>query len=208
MSRSRIPSSASNADTIMRLQTAAASDRAAGLNQTHSARVLVVCYSRKGENYAPGGTEVLEIGHTAKMAQLISALTGGDLYEIQTEKNYPANYRETTRIAEDELRRDEKPMLAGTLPDLSKYDLIFLGHPIWWGKLPPAVNSFLSAANLSGKEVAHFCTHAGSGFGTSDRELRTRAPNAQFLESLSVVGTEVDRAKVQIENWVRRVLNR
>ncbi|OLA92185.1 MAG: hypothetical protein BHW60_08655 [Sutterella sp. 54_7] len=77
MPRSRIPSSASNADTIMRLQTAAASDRAAGLNQTHSARVLVVCYSRKGENYAPGGTEVLEIGHTAKMAQLISALTGG-----------------------------------------------------------------------------------------------------------------------------------
>ena len=99
-------------------------------------------------------------------------------------------------------------MLAGTLPDLSKYDLIFLGHPIWWGKLPPAVNSFLSAANLSGKEVAHFCTHAGSGFGTSDRELRTRAPNAQFLESLSVVGTEADHAKVQIENWVRRVLNR
>ena len=168
MHRSRIPSSASNADTIMGLQTAAASERAAGLNQTHSIRVLVVCYSRKGENYAPGGTEVLEIGHTAKMAQLISALTGGDLYEIQTEKNYPANYRETTRIAEDELRRDEKPMLAGTLPDLSKYELIFLGHPIWWGKLPPAVNSFLSAANLSGKEVAHFCTHAGSGFGTSD----------------------------------------
>lgn len=156
----------------------------------------------------PGGTEVLEIGHTAKMAQLISALTGGDLYEIQTEKNYPANYRETTRVAEDELRCDAKPMLAGTLPDLSKYDLIFLGHPIWWGKLPPVVNSFLSAANLSGKEVAHFCTHAGSGFGTSDRELRTRAPNAQFLESLSVVGTEVDHAKVQIENWVRRVLNR
>ena len=82
-------------------------------------------------------------------------------------------------------------MLAGTLPDLSKYDLIFLGHPIWWGK-----------------EVAHFCTHAGSGFGTSDRELRAQAPNAQFLESLSVVGTEVDHAKVQIENWVRRVLNR
>lgn len=81
----------------------------------------------------PGGTEVLEIGHTAKMAQLISALTGGDLYEIQTEKNYPANYRETTRVAEDELRCDAKPMLAGTLPDLSKYDLIFLGHPIWWG---------------------------------------------------------------------------
>ena len=63
-------------------------------------------------------------------------------------------------------------------------------------------------ANLSGKEVAHFCTHAGSGFGTSDRELRAQAPNAQFLESLSVVGTEVDHAKVQIENWVRRLLNR
>ena len=74
--------------------------------------------------------------------------------------------------------------------------------------MPPAGNSFLSAANLSGKLAAHFCTHAGSGLGTSDRELRAQAPNAQFLESLSVVGTEVDHAKVQIENWVRRVLNR
>ena len=71
--------------------------------------------------------------------------------------------------------------------------------------MPPAGNSFLSAANLSGKLAAHFCTHAGSGLGTSDRELRAQAP---FLESLSVVGTEVDHAKVQIENWVRRVLNR
>ena len=74
--------------------------------------------------------------------------------------------------------------------------------------MPPAVNSFLSAANRSGKLVAHFCTHAGSSLGTSDRELRAQAPNAQFLESRSVVGTEVDRAKVQIENWVRSVLNR
>ncbi|WP_279000831.1 hypothetical protein [Sutterella wadsworthensis] len=86
MPRSRIPSSASNADTIMGLQTAAASDRAAGLNQTHSARVLVVCYSRKGENYAPGGTEVLEIGHTAKMAQLISALTGAICTKFKRKK--------------------------------------------------------------------------------------------------------------------------
>lgn len=74
--------------------------------------------------------------------------------------------------------------------------------------MPPAGNSFLIPANLSGKLAAHFCAHTGSGFGTSDQELRTQAPNAQFLESLSVVGTEVDRAKVQIENWVRRVLNR
>ena len=86
MQRSRIPSSASNADTIMGLQTAAASERAAGLNQTHSTRVLVVCYSRKGENYVPGGTEVLEIGHTAKMAQLISALTGAICTKFKRKK--------------------------------------------------------------------------------------------------------------------------
>lgn len=68
--------------------------------------------------------------------------------------------------------------------------------------MPPAGNSFLSAANRSGKLAAHFCTHAGSGLETSDRELRAQAPNAQFLESLSVVGTGVDLAKAQIENLV------
>ena len=74
--------------------------------------------------------------------------------------------------------------------------------------MPPAVNSFLSAANRSGKLAAHFCTHAVSSLGTSDRELCAQAPNAQFLESLSVVGTGIDLEKAQIENWVRRLLNR
>ena len=114
------------------------------------------------------------------MAQLISALTGAICTKFKRKK-YPANYRETTRVAEDELRCDAKPMLAGTLPDLSKYDLIFLGHPIWWGKLPPAVNSFLSAANLSGKEVAHFCTHAGSGLERVTENCAPRLPTLSFL---------------------------
>lgn len=130
-------------------------------------RILIVYYSRKGENYAPGGVQNLAIGHTARMAQYIA----GDLYEIQTVNAYPSNYRETTRVAESEISRGVKPELLGAMPDISKYDIIFLGHPIWWSQLPPAVSSFLDKVDLSGKKVAQFCTHAGSGFGSSIQQL-------------------------------------
>ncbi len=173
---------------------------------TSSSRILIVYYSRKGENYAPGGVQNLAIGHTARMAQYIADVSHGDLYEIQTVKAYPSNYRETTRVAESELSLGVKPELWGSMPDISNYDIIFLGHPIWWSQLPPAVSSFLDKVNLSGKKVAQFCTHAGSGFGSSLQQLKTAHPNATFLETLAITGTTVSESRPRIESWVKKTL--
>ncbi len=171
-----------------------------------SSRILIVYYSRKGENYAPGGVQNLAIGHTARMAQYIADVSHGDLYEIQTVNAYPSNYRETTRVAESEISRGVKPELLGAMPDISKYDIIFLGHPIWWSQVPPAVSSFLDKVDLSGKKVVQFCTHAGSGFGSSIQQLKAAHPKATFLETLAITGTEVSNSRARIEAWATKVL--
>ena len=158
-------------------------------------RVLVIFYSRAGENYAPGGTEVLEVGHTAQMARFIAGAAGADVYEIRTVDPYPQGYRETTELVQEQFNKNIRPKLAGSMPDLSKYDVVFFGHPIWWGRLPPPVRTFLDAADFSGLKVAHFCTHGGSRFGASDRELREFEPKAEYLEGMELYGTE-DRKSV------------
>lgn len=170
-------------------------------------RILIAYYSRRGENYWSDGTKNLPVGNTERLARKIQAFVGGDLYEIDTVKPYPANYRETTRVAEDEISAGARPELKYDLPDLSKYDVIFLGHPIWWGQLPPAVQTFLdgTASAVLGKTVVQFCTHAGSGFAQTPAQLKTAWPDARFTDRYSVYGTDVDDSDADVRRWLEKI---
>lgn len=170
-------------------------------------RILIAFYSRRGENYWSGGTKNLAVGNTERLAQKIQALVGGDLYEIDTVKPYPANYRETTRVAETEISAGARPELKYDLPDLTQYDVVFLGHPIWWGQLPPAVQTFLdgTAAAAASKTVAQFCTHAGSGFAQTPSQVKTAWPGARFADRYSVYGTDVDDSDADVRRWLEKI---
>lgn len=170
-------------------------------------RILIAFYSRRGENYWAGGTKNLPVGNTERLARKIQALTGGGLYEIDTVKTYPANYRETTRVAEQELTDNVRPALKNALPDFSQYDVVFLGRPIWWGRLPPAVNTFLEGAAdaIGNKTVVQFCTHAGSGFAQTPAEVRAFLPKANFADRYSVYGTDVDDADADVRRWIEKI---
>ena len=70
------------------------------------------------------------------MARVIQRTIGGDLYEIETVKPYPADYRETTKVARAELAKEARSAIKNPLPDFSAYCAVLIGHPIWWGKMP------------------------------------------------------------------------
>lgn len=169
-------------------------------------RILIAYYSRRGENYWPGGTRNLSIGNTERLANKIQAITGGDLYEIDTVKTYPTGYREATRVAEEELTRGDRPALKSALPDFSAYDIVFIGHPVWWGRLPPALNTFLDSAAiaLNGKTIFQFCTHEGSGFAQTTAELKVALPQTTFGTPFSVYGHEVDDASADVRRWLQK----
>ncbi len=169
-------------------------------------RVLVVYYSRAGENYsASSGTAELAVGHTARIAKRIAEVTKADIFEIQTAEPYPKGYRDTTSLVQKEQASGVKRAIKMPLPDLSKYDTVFIGHPIWWGQLPPPVVTYLSQSELSGKTVAHFCTHAGSGFGRTDSELKKMFPKAKFTEGFAVYGEEAAGSLGKAEAWVKKI---
>ena len=136
-------------------------------------------------------------GTTRKVAQTIQVKTGGDLFEIKTEKPYPTEYHPTTDIAKKEKADNVRPKLAGPLPDMKKYDVILLGYPIWWYIEPMAVKTFVEAQDLSGKIILPFATSGGSGIEGSVADLRKTLPNARVKDGL------LANSSGYIEPWLK-----
>lgn len=180
---------------------ASADETAQGTAQ--AGKILVAYYSRADENYADGGMEWLEVGHTKVMAGYIVEALGADEYEIVPTNAYPEGYDACCDQAKREQADDARPAIANPLPDVSGYDVVFVGCPIWWGDEPMIVRTFLDGVDLSGKTVVPFTTHGGSGLGSVPANLQAAEPNARFLDGHAVAGTAVDGAHDEIVSWAK-----
>ena len=109
-------------------------------------------------------------GSTQYVAQVIQERTGADIFRIERQVDYPTDHDALTEQAKSEREQGVHPAIKDTIGDLSRYDTIFLGYPIWWYDAPMPVYSFLDEYDLSGKNVYVFVTHGGSGLtGTVER---------------------------------------
>ncbi len=136
------------------------------------------------------GTKVLVVyysltGNTKSIAEMMQKKTGADVFEIETVKNYPADYAGTVKEAKRELETGELPALKKSPPDMSSYDLILVGNPVWWYTVSTPVMSFLKQADFAGKKVSAFCTHEG-GVGKFSLHFKEQAKNALVLEGLDL----------------------
>ena len=152
---------------------------------TAGKRALVVYFSRADENYVVGNVEK---GNTRILAEMIAEATGADTFEIKPAKPYPKEYTPATEVAKQEKNDNARPEIVGTMPDVSGYDVVFVGYPIWWGDLPMPCYTFFDKVKLEGKTIAPFCTHEGSGQGRTVSEIAASAPNAELLEGIAIQG--------------------
>lgn len=166
-------------------------------------KTLIAYFSRKGNNYVGGKIVNLPVGNTEIAAKKIAQLTGGDLFEIKTIRAYAEDYTACTEEAKQELQEKARPKLAPDIPDLSGYDVVYLGFPNWWGTAPMGVFTFLESADFSNKTIKPFCTHEGSGMGHSEADIKKVCPAATVESGLAIRGGSVSRADKEIENWVR-----
>ena len=168
-------------------------------------RALVVYFSRADENYNVG---YIEKGNTKILAEMIAEATGADIFEIKPAKPYPKEYTPATETAKKEKNEKARPEIVGTMPDVSKYGVIFLGYPIWWGDLPMPCYTFFDKVKLEGKTVAPFCTHEGSGLSGTDRYIADTT-KAKVTEALEMKGTTAqknqDEAKKEVLAWLKKI---
>ena len=167
------------------------------------ANILVAFFSRSGENYNVG---TVEKGNTHIVAEIIAQRTGGDLFHIQTVTPYPESYEECTEAAAEERRLNARPELNAQVEEMTRYDVIFLGYPIWWGDMPMAVYSFLESYDFSGKTIVPFCTHEGSGLADTVSSIADACPGATVAQGLAIRGqaaqNERDAATRSAESWL------
>ena len=165
-------------------------------------KTLIAYFSHTGENYFGGSIKNISKGNTEVVAEFVQKASGGDLFQIQTVKDYPVNYKECTEVAAAEGRAGERPALKGSLPSIADYDTIILGYPCWWGTMPQAVFTFLESGDFSGKKILPFCTHEGSGMGRSESDIKKLCPKAIVAKGLAVSGSSCHRAEASVRKWL------
>ena len=167
-------------------------------------RNLIIYYSRKGQNYVNGSIRELSKGNTEIVAEFIQKAVGGDLFEIETVKEYSKDYMTCTEEAQEELRTKARPELKTYLNDISEYDNIFVCGPCWWGTFPMAVLTQLERLDFTGKKVFAVMTHEGSGLGGSERTLKAGCKGATVGRGLAVHGADAARSEAAVAAWAKK----
>ena len=169
-------------------------------------KILIAFFSRADENYNVG---TVSVGNTEIMARYIKEYLGdrADGFKIDPVVSYPANYKECTEVATREKNSNARPEFKNAEAlDLSKYDTILLGYPIWWGDVPMIINTFLEKYNFSGKTIIPFNTHEGSGdagtYATIKNKMSSSNVNTNGLSIRGATARE-ESSRSTVVNWLK-----
>jgi len=166
-------------------------------------KAIIIYFSRAGQNYSGGSIVNLEHGNTTVVANYIRDLTGADLFQVESVNAYPDDYYECTDVAKNELNTNARPDVVRLPGDLSEYDTVFIGGPVWWGTYPMPMFTVLDKIDLSGKTVMPFCTHEGSGLADCVNDIKRVCQGANTKNGLAIQGSSVKSAKTIVEKWIQ-----
>lgn len=169
-------------------------------------KTLVVFFSHTGENYGVGN---ITEGNTHIIAKIIGEITGGTLFEIAPEKDYPHNsYDKVVEIAKQEKAQKVRPAIKSDI-NIEDYDVIFIGYPNWWGDMPMPVYTFLENHKWDGKIVVPFCTHEGSGLSNTENYIAETCRGASIAKGLAVRGeiaqNDREKARKSVTAWHSKI---
>ena len=168
--------------------------------QNNMNKSIVIFFSHAGDNYSVGN---IEVGNTKIVADYITEIKGADQFEVVTHKYDGMAYMPLIELAKEEANKGELPPYEGTAPDLSQYDTVFIGGPVWWGTYPQVMFTLFKDINLDGKTVIPFTTHEGSGLASCASDVKKAFPKAKVTGEFSIYGHEVRTGKAKVEKWLK-----
>lgn len=186
------------------------------LQETES-RNLIVYFSRWGNTEFPDDVDAdsyasivisgdNEYGITEYIARFIQENAGGDIHLIQTAEPYPVDFEVLREQNVEEMDTGFLPELKESSLDLSAYDTVFIGYPIWAMDAPQAIFSFLAENDLTGKRIVPFCTHHGYGAGSSYQHIAETVPGAsEVFEGFAIDGDKLENAENEVIEWLRTI---
>ena len=141
-------------------------------------------------------------GVTAKVAAELAKVEGADLFEIRPEALYTAADLDwTNKQSRSTLEMSDpacRPAIAGKVADMSAYDVVFVGFPIWWGREPSVVDTFLDGYDFAGKRLVPFCTSGGSGLGDTAARIQGIVGDGATVDPGKRLGGQVSEADLKV----------
>lgn len=142
-------------------------------------------------------------GVTKSEAERISKIVNGDLFEIEPKEKYTKEdldwRNKQSRSSVEMQNKSFRPEIKENNLDISNYDTILIGFPIWWGVAPTVVNTFIESKDFTGKNLIPFCTSGGSGMLYCENDLKKTYPNYNWKQGKRILGNETDE---EIINWI------
>ena len=143
-------------------------------------------------------------GTTKSVAKKIKKATGGKLYKIKAADPYTKadlDYsNDNCRANVEQQDESVRPEIKGKVKKIRQYDIIFIGYPIWWGKEPMIIRTFLESYNLKGKKIVTFCTSGGSGISGSMKGVKAAAKGAKVIKGKDLT----DVSYKSVKKWAKK----
>ena len=161
---------------------------------------IVIYFSRADENYSVG---YVEKGNTEIIAEYIRDIAGADLFKVERKEDYAKDYATCIKEAKNEQINNERPELKAYLDDISDYDVVYIGSPIYWGTMPQPMFTELERLNWDGKIVRVFTTHEGSGLGNVLSDVKTICSDANVKDdAIAIKGSDAVSSKAKVASWI------
>ena len=141
-------------------------------------------------------------GVTAKVAQEIATVESADCFEIKPEVPYTKEDLDWTnkqsRSTLEMSDPDFRPATTGSVEDMAQYDVVFVGFPIWWGREPSVVDTFLTAYDFGWKKIVPFCTSGGSDIGKTCERIQSLVGEKACVDIGKRMGGDISEEDLKI----------
>ncbi len=154
-----------------------------------------------------GGGETLVIfysqtGATRQVALEIARLLDADTLSIDVTQPYDGTYDETIARCMKEREAGATPELIKQNIDISGYDRIFIGYPIWFGTYAPPIAALVNEIDFSGKKIVPFCTFGSGGLGASIKDLKAALPGSEICCGYGVRNARISKAPAEVRRFL------
>ena len=167
--------------------------------------VLLVFFSRAGENYFNGGRKDLTVGNTEVVAGMVRDALRCDVFQIKAVDPYPHSYDATVQRNVREQNDNARPKIVNPPASLGGYRTILIGSPVWNVRAPRIMLTFAERYDFAGKTIYPFTTYAMSGLGSVVDEYRAACRGAKLGQALAVRGEDAEGSRKVVDRWLRRI---
>lgn len=144
-----------------------------------------------------------QTGATQKVAQEIANLVEADTFRIEITQPYDGTYQETIERCQKEMANNECPILKEPDIDITKYDTVYLGYPIWFGTYAPPVAALIEKVCFDGKKIIPFCTFGSGGLEASMEALKKALPKAEILPGFGIRNARLSKSAAEVEYFLK-----